>query len=1202
MTVDEALSILDKLLAPTPLNTIQELVFRATWAGKSYSEMVIEFSYEESYLKEVGAELWKVLTKKLGFRVSKSNIQSVLQRQQRGLTVAEIKHPLASPIPSTPKVDWGEAMDVVSFIGRETELRELEQWILIDRVRLVAIVGMGGMGKSALTVRLVERLLERTDFEFMVWRSLRNAPTLETLLIDLIQVLSGQQELQSRLPQNIPDLTQKLMDYLRRSRCLVVLDNVETILRPEYKDYSELLRQLGETRHQSCILITSREKPSSIAILEGHQSPVRSQLLRGLTPNHAQALFAQRATFAATATDWESLVHKYAGNPLALKIVASAVEELFDCKLEKFVEFLKNQTIIFDDIRDLLDHQFERLSDLEKEAMIWLAINREFIDLSELQTDLISPQSQRHLPENLKSLLRKSLIEVQGKQFTQQPVVMEYMTEKIIEQIAVELQNWNLLLDLGTFSQSYLHRYALFKVTSKDYVANSQIRVLLTPIVQSLRTAIILEQSLQDLLEVLRSLLIHTPTYSIGNLINLLRLLGMDLRGWDFSRLCVWQADLRGIPLQGVNFQDADLSKSGFSESLGGVFDAVFLPDGIHLVTGDALGTVSLWHHPTAQQLRVFDRMSSWINSLAVSPDGQYVAATAAATVRLWQIATGEALYTLTEHGGSWIHRVVFSADSRTLMTCGGEDRTIRLWDVATGQCQQVFEFPATDALSCDFSPDDRLIAVAHSDRTITLWERSTQRWLRTFSGHDNQVWSVVFSPDGQRLVSGGIDRLVKIWQVETGECLHTCSGHKDQIWGVTISPDGNTIASVSVDHSAKLWSVGTGQCLRTLEGFGAHVYGADFSPDGLLLVTSSMDQSLRIWEVKTGACRKLWRGYRNDSWEAKILPHENGYLLAAAWRDGVTRIWQWPSGESVRPLPVLQTWGWSIHEISSIAAQRLGIDRGVITGNDQVIRLWNLDTGTVIREFRGHQGNVVRFAEVPDQHQFVSCSMDATLRLWDLETGECLHVLTGHQHFVWDVDISPTAPLMASVSFDGTTKLWDLNTRECLRTIASHASQLCAVVFSLDGEQLITSGTNGAISIWDAQTGECLHTLSGHQGWVSALALSPDGTVLASGSIDNTVRLWDLQSMTCTHVLKKHKQWVLSVSFSPDGKLLVSSGCDEILCLWDRVSGEFVRTIAPERLYGGMNITNVVGLTEAQKLTLKELGAVDIRSTQCKT
>lgn len=1195
MTDDDALLILDILLKPHSLNDLQELVFRQSWAGRSYAAMADETSYDENYLKDVGSRLWKLLSQHLGTRVTKNNLQSVLRQQAN-----RSPHPIPEVLPTitkletTTQVDWGEAIEVFSFFGRELELEELQYWIVRDHARLVALVGMGGMGKSALSIRLVEQLIAQAKFEYVIWRSLQNTPPLATLLIDLIQFLSKQQETQSSLPQEVPALIQKLMEYLRRSRCLIVLDNAETILRPGYEDYSELLRQLGEMRHQSCLLLTSREKPSIVAILEGNRAPVRSLLLRGLNAVQAQSIFQQRINFVATPTDWEAIVHQYAGNPLALKMVACAIEELFDCNVTKFVEFLQTQTLVFDDIRDLLDRQFDRLTDLEKEVMIWLAINREFVDLAELQTDLISPQSQRRLPETLKSLVRKSFIETQGKQFTQQPVVMEYITDKIIEHFASELSSWNSDIDLGAFSNYFLHRYALLKVTSKEYVRNSQIRVMLSPILERFQEELETsspERFLKQIFTTLRSLLVDVPTYSIGNLINLMRSLNTNFTDFDFSHLFVWQADLRRIPLHRVNFQAANLEKSSFSESLGGVICTAFLPDGIHLATGDTQGTVSLWNYQTGQQIKVFDRIAAWVTSIAVSPDGKYLAAAAAATIRVWRIETGDCIHTLIGHSGWWIRRVVFSPDGQTLMSSGGEDRSIRFWNIETGQCQQVLEYPDADVFSCAFSPCSSMIAAAHGAH-IMLLDRMTGQCVRTLSGHLNQVLSVNFSSDGKTLVSTGVDHLVKIWQVETGDCLHTCAGHRDQAWNAVISPDDCTIASVSNDQTVKLWSLQTGQYIRTLEGFKAHVYGVDFSSDGTLLATSSMDQTVRLWDVTTGACRQLWQGYRNESWEVKFLPTQDGYLLAGAWQDGMIRLWQLPSSQCVQQLVVDSGWVRSLHPISQPMAQSLGIERGLITAADNHIKLWNLDDGSLISEFVGHQAEVPQI--IGNDRWFVSCSMDQTIRLWDIQTGECLQIFTGHQHWVFSIACSPTESLIASASLDGTAKLWDLSTGECVCTFEGHHTQLFAIVFSLDGQRVITGSADRTIKIWDIHTGTCLHTLTGHEGWISSLALSSDGRWLASGSVDNTVRLWDLQTLNCQRVLHKHSQWVLSVAFSPDGQWLVSSGNDELLHLWNVQTGEWTQTLTPERLYAGMNVTDVVGLTEAQKFTLKELGAIE--------
>lgn len=87
--------------------------------------------------------------------------------------------------------DWGEAPDSITFYGRADELTLLKRWVVQDRCRLVLILGMGGTGKTALSVKLLEQIGDRSDA--FVWRSLRNAPPLQSLLSDLILSLSDQQ-------------------------------------------------------------------------------------------------------------------------------------------------------------------------------------------------------------------------------------------------------------------------------------------------------------------------------------------------------------------------------------------------------------------------------------------------------------------------------------------------------------------------------------------------------------------------------------------------------------------------------------------------------------------------------------------------------------------------------------------------------------------------------------------------------------------------------------------------------------------------------------------------------------------------------------------------------------------------------------------------------------------------------------------------
>ncbi|MDZ7962658.1 MAG: hypothetical protein RMY34_33135, partial [Aulosira sp. DedQUE10] len=196
--------------------------------------------------------------------------------------------------------------------------------------------------------------------------------------------LSNQQE------TNLPDTDEAqlalLMKYLSLSQCLIILDNVETILvssanagnyREGYESYGQLFRYIAEVSHQSCLLLTSREKSKSLALKEGKNLPVRSLQLRGLSELEIHEILTDKG-FSASQEQEQLLTSLYSGNPLALKIVANTTQELFAGDIS---QFLNCNISVFGDIWELLDQQCERLSPLEKQVMYWLAINREAVSI-----------------------------------------------------------------------------------------------------------------------------------------------------------------------------------------------------------------------------------------------------------------------------------------------------------------------------------------------------------------------------------------------------------------------------------------------------------------------------------------------------------------------------------------------------------------------------------------------------------------------------------------------------------------------------------------------------------------------------------------------------------------------------------------------------------------------------------------------------
>ncbi len=199
----------------------------------------------------------------------------------------------------------------------------------------------------------------------VLWRSLRDAPPVEALLEDCLQVLVPEPLAAS--PSSVEARLGLLLEQLQEQRVLLVLDNLESVLqagearghlRPGYEGYSRLLQAVAEQAHQSCLLLTSREKSAALRALEGCQRPVRSLHLAGLEAAACEQLLASQV-LAGTPEGRARLVERYEGNPLALHIVAETIADLFGGQL---APFLAQDTLVFGSISDLLDEQWSRPS------------------------------------------------------------------------------------------------------------------------------------------------------------------------------------------------------------------------------------------------------------------------------------------------------------------------------------------------------------------------------------------------------------------------------------------------------------------------------------------------------------------------------------------------------------------------------------------------------------------------------------------------------------------------------------------------------------------------------------------------------------------------------------------------------------------------------------------------------------------------
>lgn len=1115
---------------------------------------------------------------------------------------------------------WAAAADVSLFFGREVELAQLQQMILEEQCRLVAITGIGGIGKSSLAVKFAQQV--QTEFKVIIWRSLSNAPPLDGLLKGILSFLLQVQGKDPLIPAHLDDKFAVLIESLQQQRCLLILDNAETVLsggrpagqyRSGYENYGQLLRLMGDVLHQSCLLLTSREKPKEVALLEGEKLPVRSLQLQGLSLPEGRSLFQTKGNFTGTDAEWSRLVEHYRGNPLALKLVAALTCEFLNGNITRVVDYIELGMAVFGDIRDLLTRQFERLSAPEQELILWLAINREPMSEASLSEDIVmgyrrfSPgEAAPTLLDAIQSLLRRSLIEQTSTGFTLQPVVMEYVTDRFVEQVCAELREWGIANGEWEKNQHSpftlysplptprLTSHALLKATAKDFICETQIRLIVQPVLECLMTQLgsqqRVEQRLQELLSQLQ--VSQQSGYGAGNLLNLLVCLKANLQNRDFSNLTVRQADLRRVSLVGANFQNTHFVQSAFAESLNAVVSVAFSPDGSLLATGDVSGAIAIWRTIDGQQLLSLNEHQGWVWSVCFSPDGlRFASGSADGTVRLWQTSNGQCLRILQGHT-DWVWSVKFTLDGQRLVS-GSADSSVRLWEVKTGICQKVLQSNGGAIAAIAVSPDGQWFASGNADGTVSLWSLPNNKLFKTLKGHKKGVLSVSFSPDGEFLASGSEDLTGRLWNIQTGQCFHTLQGHDGAIWSIAFSVDGSAVASGSDDTTVRLWSVQTGQCLRTLQGHTSWVHSVQFSPNGDILASGSVDFSVRLWDVASGRCNKVLQGHHNGVWSVSFNP--TGQFLASGSSDAMLRLWDMEQGTCVQMLRGHPSW---VRSLCFSPTENLLASVNL----DLAIRLWDVSTGQCSKLLQGHTSSIRQISFSPDGQTLVSGGFDNTVRCWDVQTGECLHVLQKHTSWVFSVCFHPNGQIIASSSDDASIRVWNVQTGECLQVLQGHTSAVWSVAFSPisppphqgAARGILASGSfDGSIRVWDVQTGDCLQILQGHTDGIRCVAFSPQGDLIASSGNDNSVRLWSVKTHQCLHVLQEHTREVWAVSFSPDGTIVASGSQDETIKLWQVQSGQCIKTLRGDRLYEGMNIAGVTGLTEAQKATLRSLGAI---------
>ncbi|MBI4752507.1 MAG: WD40 repeat domain-containing protein, partial [Acidobacteria bacterium] len=277
------------------------------------------------------------------------------------------------------------------------------------------------------------------------------------------------------------------------------------------------------------------------------------------------------------------------------------------------------------------------------------------------------------------------------------------------------------------------------------------------------------------------------------------------------------------------------------------------------------------------------------VTAVAVLPDGhRLVSASWDGMLKVWEMATGEELATLTGHA-SRVTAVAVLPDSRRLVSAS-EDKTLKVWEVETGAELATLTGHTSWVTAVAVLPDGRRLVSASRDHTLKVWEVATGEELATLTGHTSEVTAVAVLPDGRRLVSASSDHTLKVWEVETGAELATLTGHTSWAVAVAVLPASRLLALASWNLMLKVLDVAVEAELTTLTGHASWVRAAAVFPDGCRLASASEDKTLKVWEVETGAELATLTGH--TSWVTAVVVLPDGRRLVSASSDHTLKVW----------------------------------------------------------------------------------------------------------------------------------------------------------------------------------------------------------------------------------------------------------------------------------------------------------------------
>ena len=451
------------------------------------------------------------------------------------------------------------------------------------------------------------------------------------------------------------------------------------------------------------------------------------------------------------------------------------------------------------------------------------------------------------------------------------------------------------------------------------------------------------------------------------------------------------------------------------------------------------------------------------------------------------------------------------------------------IWDIETGERVALSEADASTITNPNrrsgaaFSPDGSCVAIIRGLLAVTIHDVESGRQICEIEGHTSSLRSIRFSPDGTKLMTTAEDGTAIIWfpqLASRGSDLALSNAHDDAIYQIDFDESGKRLLSGSFDKKVRVSDLASSKVITTYEGHNADVVAVDFHPSGKTAASLDRNGFIHVWNV-------------NDASKLFVIDPESKQFATQMSATGGGR-----RGEIFSFPGALSTGLFTPDGLHLVSFRKDGMK--VFDARDGSLEVHLEDASALGWPVFSHDSKLVSVLE-----------MDGNLpRIWDLQTGQLVRELQGHNYALCMMCFSPNDDRIVTGGM-AKTIIWNARTGE-RRTLKSRTGYTASCRFSPDARFVLTGHSDNICRVWDSRTGELLTELQGHTGRLRDVRFSPDQTRLMSWATDDQVIVWDVaRPLANPLIARKGNSRPLQAHWTPDGRDIITAWTDGSIDVW---------------------------------------------------